>query len=159
MNLNSRTTVEGFSKKFPKMNAHPLTSTLPYSRGEGYLTFMGYLQIGAGTLTLLFSLCGIASGLASDSSLLIPFNGEGPYNGFFQSLISAYLAFQITFGWLLGLLQIGAGIKCLHFKGRSLACVASAANMLNFPHGTTVSIMMLHGLITRDISRAFHDQR
>ncbi len=102
-------------------------------RGEGYLLFVGYLQLVAGAMTLLFSGMAVASAmLAADASWMNPvavarsFGSEE--SGFFVRLIGAYMAFQFVFGWIFGLLMIVGGALSIRKRGR---CFISAAAIVN----------------------------
>lgn len=122
--------------------------------------FMGYLQIAAGALTLLLSVMAITQTLVNgDAWWLNPMalvESEEVFGS--NPLISAfvvYLAFQMGFGWFLGLLMMGAGVFCLKPSGRRFVTWSSIFNLINFPHGTTVAIMVLHGLGKPEIRDAF----
>lgn len=142
-------------------HAHPVDIQL--RRGEGYLYFMAYLQILAGVLSLLFSVFAIARAVsAGDLNMLnltattAGYDGSSP--GFLETLLAGYMVVQLTFGWLMGLALIGSAICCLKHTGRRFIVIASVLNLFNFPHGTTVAIMMLHGLSRRGISDVFDEK-
>ena len=130
------------------------------SRGEGYLMFVGYLQLVAGAMTLLFSALAIVLAmLASDASWMNPIavaRSFGPEeSSFFVKLIGAYMALQFAFGWLFGLLMVVGGVLCIRKKGRRFVTTSAVINLFNFPHGTTVAILVLHGIARPGISGAF----
>lgn len=122
-----------------------------FPRGVGYLTFMGYFQIGVGLLTVLFSALAIFQGAIIDPQLLNPAVAGEASRGFFGRMIAGYMAFQMTFGWLLGAMMIMAGVCCLQLRGRTFVTVSAVLNLLNFPHGTTAAIMMLHGFRRQEV--------
>lgn len=135
-------------------------ATKPFRRGAGYLYFVGILQIGAGMLSLLFSLLAFAhAGSADAGGLLDPrqvayrFAGHGSEG--WASFVAGYLSFHVTYGWIFGLLLITAGICCMRRRGRWLVRFSSLLNLLNFPHGTTAALMTWHGLNRDRISGAF----
>lgn len=141
------------------MNATELETT-PLPRGEGYLAFMGSLQIGAGVLTAFFSMLAIAQAWAVNAHVIMSpteiyqaFGGYG--TGPFSRLIAGFISFQAMFGWMLGLVMIGGGICCLRRRGRAWVWLAGVIGLINFPHGTTVAVMVLHGLAQREIAAAF----
>jgi len=128
------------------------TSVFP--RGVGYLTFMGYFQIGVGLLTVLFSALAIFQGSIIDPQLLNPMVAGEASRGFFGRMIAGYMAFQMVFGWLLGTMMIMAGVCCLQLRGRTFVTVSAVLNLLNFPHGTTAAILMLHGFRRQEVIEA-----
>jgi hypothetical protein len=133
------------------------------SRGEGYLIFVGYLQLVAGVLTMLFSgMAVVLAMFAADSSWMNPITvarSFGPAEaGFFVRLIGAYMALQFAFGWIFGLLLIVGGALCLKKRGRRFVTISAIINLFNFPHGTTVAILVLHGIARPGISGAFRDE-
>lgn len=125
------------------------SSTFP--RGVGYLTFMGYFQIGVGLLTVIISAFAI---LIIDPQLLNPVVAGEASRAFFGRLIAGYMACQMVFGWLLGPMMIIAGVCCLQLRGRTFVTVSAVLNLLNFPHGTTAAIMMLHGFRRQEVVEA-----
>jgi hypothetical protein len=139
---------------------HTQNHTSPLPRGEGYLLFTGYLQLVAGTLTILFSgMAIILAMLAGDASWMNPFAAArmfGPAEaGFFVKLVGAYMAMQIAFGWIFGVLMVASGVLCLRQNGRRFVTTSAIINLFNFPHGTTVAILVLHGIARPGISGAF----
>ncbi|WP_193212612.1 hypothetical protein [Luteolibacter marinus] len=131
-----------------------------FRRGEGYLVFMGYLQIVTGALTLLFSLMVMAHAWAvSDTVLMSPariFHAFGSADAdLFTKMVAAYMSFQVMFGWILGLGTILAGIWSLNCRARRWVTAMAVLNLINFPHGTTVAIMVLHGMTRPGIAGAF----
>jgi len=54
-----------------------------------------------------------------------------------------------------GYLLIVAGAFCLKPRGRRFVVTAAVINLVNFPHGTTVGILVLHGLARPAVVRAF----
>ena len=129
--------------------------TIRFPRGQGYLYFVAWLQIVTGTLTTLFSALGVFHGLVNDSSLLNPLNAGGESPGFWLRLISAYVVFQMTYGWIFGLLHVASGVFCFGARGRGFVIFANVVNLLSFPHGTTVAFLTLHGLGVRSIAHVF----
>jgi len=148
-------------------NPHAMTTTAPsqpsspvLQKGEGYLAFMGYLQIAGGTLTVLFSILAMLkawslSGMAmmSPGDIYQAFGGHG--EGSIDKLIAGYLSFLVMFGWVLGLMMITAGVCCLKRTGRRWVTVSSVLNLITLPHATTIAIMVLHGMTRRGIAAAF----
>lgn len=139
---------------------HSDLSDSPFPRGEGYLAFMGSLQIATGLFSSLFSMLAIAQAWSINAHVVMSpaeihqaFGGYG--TGPFARLIAGYISFQAMFGWVLGLVMIGGGICCLRRRGRVWAWIAGLLGLLNFPYGTTVAVMVLHGLSQREISGAF----
>ena len=126
----------------------------PFPRGVGYLAFMAYLQIGVGLLTILFSAFAIFQVFIIDPQLLNPVIAGETSRSFFGRLIAGYMAFQMMFGWLLGAMMIMAGICCLQLRGRTFVTASAVLNLLNFPHGTTAAIMMLHGFRRQEVVEA-----
>jgi hypothetical protein len=129
--------------------------TTRFPRGQGYLYFMAWLQIAAGALTTLFSVFGVFHGLVNDSSLLNPVEVGGESHGFWLGLVSGYIVFQMTYGWIFGLLHVASGVCCFGSRARGFVIFANAVNLLNFPHGTTVAFLTLHGMGVRSIARVF----
>lgn len=147
------------------MNQTPPVSTTELPRcGAGYLYFVGILQIGAGLLSVLFSLLAFLQvGLAESGGLLDPqqvahrFAGHGSEG--WASLVAGYVSFHVTYGWILGLLLISAGVCCIKLRARRLVWFSSLLNLLNFPHGTTAALMTWHGLSRDRISGAFSGEK
>ena len=126
----------------------------PYRRGEGYLAFLGYLQILTGALSVLFSASAVLTGLA-DTSLLNPADTAGDSRGWFMALVSGYISLQMTVGWIPGALQIAAGICCLRRRAPGFVIFASWVNLVSFPHGTTTALLVLYGISRRDLLHGF----
>jgi hypothetical protein len=143
------------------MTANPVSeeAARPLAHGEGYLIFVGYLQLVAGVLTVLFSVCSIVMILAADApSLLNPLEAARSYaapGSEMLKLLAGYMSFQIVAGWLFGLLMILAGFLVFIRRGRRTVAAVAVLNLVNFPHGTTVAIMVLHGLGRPGIAAAF----
>ena len=132
----------------------------PFQRGQGYLYFIGHLQIIAGILSIVLSLFVMMQAYSMRSTLLLgPIEVyqtfAGGQSGGLEKLIAASLSMQMMFGWILGLMMISAGICCLRNKGRAWVTFVTAANLLNFPHGTTVALIIIHGLTRPGIRGAF----
>jgi|GEM_PF-1685027 len=129
--------------------------------GEGYLSFVGYLQIVAGVLTMLFSLFGMALAFAADEgSWLNPAAVYDAYEGTAEGVVllkltATYVAVQLVLGWAFGLLLIVAGAFCLKPRAKRFVAAAAIINLVNFPHGTTVGILVLHGLGRPGVVQAF----
>lgn len=143
---------------------HSKTHTSPLPLGEGYLLFVGYLQLVAGAMTILFSVLTIAlATLAGDASWLNPItvirSFGSPEAGFFVKLIGTYAALQVAFGWIFGLLLVVSGILCISKRGRRFVTATAIINLFNFPHGTTVALLVVHGITRPGISGAFHDAK
>lgn len=135
-------------------------SNVPYAHGEGYLVFIGYLQLIAGVLTVMFSAMTVFLAMAVDPSPWVhPIEiarSFGPADsGVLAKLIAGYIAFQFTFGWIFGLSMILSRWLCLRHTGRRVVGAIAVLNLLNFPHGTTVAILVLHGLMRPGIAGAF----
>jgi len=113
--------------------------------GSGYFNFMGHLQIWAGALTILFSCMTLGMALIGGDSVLFNPEALGAYSTA-ATMVSLYLAFQINFGWIFGVLLLLSGIGCLKSRWKPLVKVSAIVNLLNFPHGTTIALMTLHGL-------------
>lgn len=151
-----------------KAYAHPSTIGTEMRHGEGYLFFMAYLQIVAGALNLIFSAFAIGRaattgnmdflGLTATTDALGGVAGID-LHGILASMMAGYMVIQLAFGWVAGLMMIGAAICCLKRRGRWFVAASSVLNLFNFPHGTTVAIMMLHGLSRPGISRVFDEDR
>jgi len=133
---------------------NPSADVQPYRRGEGYLVFMGYLQILTGALSVLFSAAAVLTEL-SDSSLLNPAVTAGEASGRFIALITGYITLQITMGWIPCALQIVAGICCLRRRAPGFVIFASWVNLVVFPQGTMTSLLMLFGISRRDLLNGF----
>ena len=132
----------------------------PFPHGKGYLYFIGNLQIIAGILSIVLSLFVMLQAYSMHSTLLLgPIEiyqtFGGLQSGQFAKLIATSLSMQMMFGWVLGLMMISAGICCLRNKGRAWVTFVTAANLLNFPHGTTVALITIHGLTRPGIRGAF----
>lgn len=141
---------------------HTPSHTSPLPQGEGYLLFTGYLQIVAGALSIMFSALAIVLAmLADDASWMNPFAATrmfGPAEpGFFIKLIGAYMALQIAIGWIFGLMMILGGTLSIRKKGRTFVTFTAIINLINFPHGTTVALLVLHGMFRPGISGAFRN--
>jgi hypothetical protein len=129
-------------------------------RGEGYIFFMAWLQLIAGALTLLFSLMTLGMVMFSkDGSWASPaevYRTIGPSEwSMFMKLMAAYIAFQFMFGWIFGLSLMLGGLLCLKRAGRGVVTAVAVLNLVNFPHGTTVGLLVLHGMTRRGIAGAF----
>ena len=124
---------------------------------------MAYLQFAAAVFSVVFSLLGIAQGVATDPALLNPFTVaeifRGANPGVLGRLVASFMVFQMTCGWLMGLLLIVGGVCCLKRRGRRFVAVSAIVNLINFPHGTTVAIMVLHGLSRPGIAQAFREPK
>lgn len=146
------------------MNATPSNpstpSEIPFARGQGYLTAMGYLQIVAGALTVLFScLAMLKASTLSGTVLMSPAAIHEAFGGFagggFTKFMAGYMSFLVMFGWILGLMMISAGIASLKCRGRYWIGFVSILNLFSQPLATTVAMMMLHGLTRPRITAAF----
>lgn len=122
--------------------------------------FVGVLQIVAGLLSVLFSLFGVLqSNSAGVEGLLNPqevahlFSGHE--SGEWINFVSGFVSLHLAYGWVLGLVLITAGICCIRRRARWFVWFSTVLNLVNFPHGTTVGLMTLHGLSRSRISGAF----
>lgn len=115
-------------------------------RSDDYLSALGYLQIGTGSLTLVMSLMALSHWLLGNAELFSLSNVLGLENPFIDQAIAAYVWLQLTLGWVAGGLQLAAGISCLHGRRSRLVWLASVVSLANFPHGTMAAILMLHCL-------------
>lgn len=129
------------------------TGALP--AGVGYLTFLGYFQVGIGALSVLFSLFAIIQGTIIDPQLFKPDAITDASRGFWGRLIVSYIAFQMLFGWLLGVLMILAGAACLQLRRRTLVTLSTWLNFINVPHGTMAAILTFVGLSRPEVAEAF----
>ncbi len=126
-------------------------------RAERNLAFAGYLQLAAGVLTLACSTVStVLAVFSKDPSWLNPlvagsWYGVGGSHLFMRS-IAGYMAFQFALGWIFGILMTAAGILSLMRKERGFVTISAIFNLFNFPHGTAVSIVVLHGIARRGIS-------
>ena len=132
----------------------------PFQRGQGYLYFIGNLQIIAGILSIVLSLFVMLQAYSMRSTLILgPIEVYqtfgGLQSGVVEKLIAASLSMQMMFGWVLGLMMISAGIYCLRNKARTWVTFVTAVNLLNIPHGTTVALIIIHGLTRPGIRGAF----
>ncbi|MCH7228261.1 hypothetical protein [Haloferula sp. A504] len=132
----------------------------PPPRGSGYLYFVGVLQIGTGILSILFSVLGLIHASSADAAgLLNPHAVEHLFAGHgsegWNSLVAGLVSLHITYGWILGLLLITAGICCIRRRARRFVWTSTLLNLVNFPHGTTAALMTWHGLTRNRISSAF----
>ncbi|GAA5482957.1 hypothetical protein Hsar01_02183 [Haloferula sargassicola] len=132
----------------------------PFRRGEGYLYFVGLLQIGAGLLSLVFSGLGWwrvtaigAAGLANPVDVVERFSGQGA----FSSLVAGFVTFQMMYGWIFGLLLVVSGVLSLKCRAKGFVRASSVANFFNYPHGTTAALMTWHGVGRPGIAAAFRD--
>ena len=127
--------------------------------GAGYLYFMGVLQIIAGGLNLAFSAFSFA--LADDLGAADLFTPGRVVDAFVQRGIGwpdwvvSFMAVQVVYGWIFGLLMIVAGICCLRRRARRFVWVSTIANLFNMPHGATVAFLVWHGLTRPRIAAAF----
>lgn len=137
------------------MNSPTASPSAPLPAGVGYLTFMGYFQVGIGVLTLLFSAFAIFQGTVIDPLPFKPESVTDASRGFWGRLIVSYIAFQMFFGWLLGVMMILAGTGCLQLRGRTLVTISTWLNFINFPHGTMAAILMFIGLGQPEVLNAF----
>ncbi len=123
--------------------------------GEGYLTALGYLQIGTGSLSLLMSLMLFFQAMFSHSELLNPVVAFDSSFDLLDRAIATYVSLQLSIGWIAGALQLAAGICCLHGRHLRLVGVASLVSLANFPHGTMAAILMVLALRRRDLAHGF----
>ena len=128
--------------------AENLDSPSVKSNGGLYLNFLGWLQIGIGSLHLVFSLVGMGALLPEQSlSPGAPF--ESSFSSFWLELGYTYFALQIYSGWLLGLLSIFAGWCTLRRRGLGFIAAANLLNLLFFPGGTVVAAAVYHALSSK----------
>lgn len=132
------------------------TTNDPFPRGEGYLYFAGVLQIVAGILSLAFSLLAldraeaIGAGGVLDPQRVATIFGDG-----FASFTANFVALQAAYGWIFGTLLVIAGFCSIYCWARWLVTISALVNLLNFPHGTTAALFVLHGLSRPGIKQAF----
>jgi hypothetical protein len=112
--------------------------------GEDSLTALGYLQVGAGSLTIAMSLMALCPILLGHGELLDPTKVFGFASGFLDRAIATYVSLQLSVGWIAGTLQLIAGIGCLHGKITRLTAVASVVSLINVPHGAITAVLMLY---------------
>lgn len=137
------------------MNTSIASTPAPLPAGVGYLTFMGFFQIGVGALTVLFSIFAIYQGTVIDPQLFRPSAVIDASRGFWGRVFVSYIAFQMVFGWLVGVLMIFAGIGCLQLRRRALVTISTWLNFVNFPHGTMAAVFMFIGLGRPEVVEAF----
>lgn len=119
----------------------------PLSRpGDGYLAALGYLQIGAGSLSLLMSLMLFFQAMFSHSALLSLATAFDSSFDLLDRAIASYVALQLSIGWVAGGLQLAAGICCLRGTTPRLVWAASLVSLANFPHGTIAAVPMILAL-------------
>lgn len=114
--------------------------------GDGYLAALGYLQIGAGSLSLLMSLMLFFQATFSHSELLALATVFDSSFDLLDRAIAIYVALQLSIGWVAGGLQLAAGICCLRRRNPRLVWAASLISLANFPHGTIAAIVMILAL-------------
>ncbi len=137
------------------MKTSPASPAASLPAGVGYLTFMGFFQVGVGSLSALFSLFAIIQGTLVDPQLFKPEAVTDSSRGLLCQMLIAYIGFQMLFGWLLGALMILAGIRCLQLRGRTVVAVSTWLNFINVPHGTMAAILMFIGLGRPEVVEAF----
>lgn len=126
-------------------------------RGDGYLSALGYLQIGTGSLTLVMSLMALSYWLLGSGELLNLSNAFDLDTHLIDQAIAAYVSLQLTLGWLAGGLQLASGICCLQGRRPRLVWFASVISLANFPHGTMAAILMLHSLSQGEVASEFEE--
>jgi hypothetical protein len=122
---------------------------------DGTLAVLGYLQIGTGVLSLTMSLMALFQAMFSHAEMLNPAAIVGSSADVMDRAIAAYVALQLTLGWVAGGLQLAAGMCCLRSRHPRLVWAASVVSLANFPHGTMAAILMLLGLRRAEVVRAF----
>jgi hypothetical protein len=127
--------------------------------GDGYLAALGYLQIGAGCLSLTMSLMLFFQALFSHSELLHPAVAFAAGSSLIDRAIATYVSLQLSVGWVAGALQLAAGLCCLRGRHPRLVWLAALVSLANFPHGTMAAILVLAGLRRAEISDAFAARR
>jgi hypothetical protein len=128
----------------------------PLSRhGDGYLDALGYLQIGAGSLSVLMSLMLCFQALFSHAELRSLASVFSSSLDLIDRAIAIYVALQLSIGWAAGGLQFAAGICCLRGTNLRLVWAASLISLANFPHGTIAAVAMIWALRRPDIRCAF----
>lgn len=151
---------------FPFMMNHKTAYTTDNSlpKRGGYFYFVGVLLIGAGTLSVLFSLFGFlqvklagAWGLLDPEEVANLFTGRGSDG--WANFVAGYVSFHLASGWIFGALFILGGIFSIQRRARSFIWVSTVINLFNFPHGTTVALMAWHGLKSPHIPNPFGDER
>lgn len=137
------------------MNSVSVDTTREFRPGAGYLYFAGLLQIFAASLMILFSLTGVVSVALGGVSLFNPAVLAEMSDGLWSAVLAAFLAFQYSVGWVIGLAQLASGVCCLKRPRPRWVALASVVSLLNFPAGTLAAIFTLHGLTQREIADAF----
>jgi hypothetical protein len=123
--------------------------------GEGYLSALGYLQVGTGILSLTMSLMLFFQALFSHSELLNPATAFDSSSDLIDRAIATYVTLQLTLGWIAGALQLAAGLCCLRGRNLRLVWAASLINLANFPHGTMAAILMVLTLRRAEVIDSF----
>jgi len=131
-----------------------------FRRGEGYLFYIGHLQIIIGILSIVLSLFVMLQAWVMRSTLLLgPVEIYRTFGGsqddWVPRLMAALISCQLMFGWILGLMMISAGICCLKNRARGWVTFVTALNLFNFPHGSTAALIIIHGLTRPGIRGAF----
>ncbi len=123
--------------------------------GDGYLAAVGYLQIGAGSLSLMMSLMLVFQVMFGHSELLNPAVAFDSSSDLLDRAIATYVSLQLTVGWLAGALQLAAGVCCLRAKHQRFIGVASLVSLANFPHGTLAAVTVLFALRRPEVAQTF----
>lgn len=143
------------SLDIPPMKTSPASPAASLPAGVGYLTFLGFFQVGVGALSVLFSLFAIVQGTLIDPQLFKPEAVTDSSRGLFGQLLIAYIGFQMLAGWLLGGWMILAGVRCLQRRGRTIVTLSTWLNFINVPHGTMAAILAFIGLSRPEVVAAF----
>lgn len=131
---------------------------------RSYLGVVAGLLIAAGVMHVLFSVLGLWS-LASLPDLRsaitdgwVPFLALGDAFAFqVHGLIAVYLIFQVSTSWLVGILSLAAAWSAIRKRARAYFRVVSAINLIYFPAGTTIGVLLLLGLSRPPVARLFGD--
>ena len=123
--------------------------------GDGYLAALGYLQIGAGCLSLTMSLMLFFQAIFSHSELLNPAIAFEAGSSLIDRAIATYVSLQLSLGWLAGALQLAAGLCSLRGRHPRLVWFASLVSLANFPHGSMAAILVLLGLRRPEVAQSF----
>ena len=128
--------------------------TLPRP-GDGYLSALGFLQIGTGSLSLMMSLMLFLQAVSGHSELLNPATALDSSFDLLDRAIAAYVSLQLSVGWVAGALQLAAGICCVPARHPRLVWSASFVSLANFPHGTLAGLLVILALRRPDLRHGF----
>jgi hypothetical protein len=120
------------------------------------------LLMALGVFHLLFSIISIVVILVSPtisllgaSSLFAFLNVSDFY--YIHSFITGYVALQVCFGWVFGLLTIQAGRDCQHTHAWHFVFRMLVLNWFMFPVGTMMGVFIWRDLRRKGIRNVFDD--